>query len=397
MTALTTLCRTATTFDQAKNLDEGALAAFLGRLADAGLGFYLGSGGSGEGHALSLDELERVYRVGVSVAGGKVQANANLPEQHTVANTVAQAEVAVRAGVDVINVYGPTGWHGYRPTDAELLAYYDDVLGQVRHPVAVAPNPIIGYTPSAELTARICDRHHQVVAVNLAGLSDNYFIRLKDALRREVDVYVPYRSSWHTLRAGAAGLLGAEANIIPQTFRRYLDAYAAGDDDGLTESYAELVRFSDYVQRWHTTSPRWLKMSMTVLGLPGAAGGVRDPYRDPAPEQLEEFATGLRRLEVREIQERLALASGPAPAATVEGAERHAQASLRRPGRPGNGPDQGRARRQAHRARRAAAAQRGLRRRLEQPARRGAGQVDAAARHPRAGDPAGGVAQRRRL
>src|ERR1700722_8970176 len=110
MTTLTTLCRTATTFDQAKNLDESALAAFLGRLADAGLGFYLGSGGSGEGHALSPDELERVYRIGVSVAGGKVQANANLPEQHTVANTVAHAEVAMRAGVDVINVYGPTGW-----------------------------------------------------------------------------------------------------------------------------------------------------------------------------------------------------------------------------------------------------------------------------------------------
>ena len=324
MTTLTTLCRTATTFDQAKNLDESALAAFLGRLADAGLGFYLGSGGSGEGHALSPDELERVYRIGVSVAGGKVQANANLPEQHTVANTVAHAEVAMRAGVDVINVYGPTGWHGYRPTDDELIAYYDDVLGQVRHPVAVAPNPIIGYRPSAELTARICDHHHQVVAVNLAGLSDNYFIRLKDALRREVDVYVPFRSSWHTLRAGAAGLLGAEANIIPQTFRHYLDAYSASDDAGLAESYAELVRFSDYVQRWHTTSPRWLKMSMTVLGLWGAAGGVRDPYRDPSPEQLEEFAAGLRKLDVREIQERLSPASGSAPAESAGEVESHA-------------------------------------------------------------------------
>jgi 4-hydroxy-tetrahydrodipicolinate synthase len=310
MSTLTTLCRTATTFDAEKNLDEDALAAFLSRLAEAGLGFYLGSGGSGEGHALSLGELERVYRVGVSVADGKVQANANLPEQHTVANTVTHAEVAVKAGVDVINVYGPTGWHGYRPTDHELVAYFDDVLGQVRHPVAIAPNPIVGYTPAAEIMAGICERHHQVVAVNLAGLSDNYFIRLKDALRRDVEIYVPYRSSWHTLRAGAAGLLGAEANIIPGTFRRYLDAYAAADSAELAASYAELVRFSDYVQRWHTTSPRWLKLAMTVLGLPGAPGGVRDPYRDADPQQVEEFAAGLRKLAVREVQERLSAVSG---------------------------------------------------------------------------------------
>ena len=310
MPTLTTLCRTATTFNPAKGLDEDALAAFLGRLADAGLGFYLGSGGSGEGHALSLDELERVYRVGVAVAGGRVQANANLPEQHTAANTVAHAQVAIRAGVDVINVYGPTGWHGYRPTDEELVAYFDDVLGQISHPVAIAPNPIIGYTPAAPLMAEICARHSQVVAVNLAGLGDSYFIRLKDSLRRDVDVYVPFRSSWHTLRAGATGLLGAEANIIPETFRRYLDAYAAADDAGLTEAYAELVRFSDYVHPWHTTSPRWLKMAMTVLGLPGASGGVRDPYRDAAEAEVEKFAAGLRQLDVREVQESLSAASG---------------------------------------------------------------------------------------
>ncbi len=311
MPALTTLCRTATPFDQAKNLDEDALAAFLGRAGRRRPRLLPRQRRVGEGHALTPQELERVYRVGVAVANGKVQANANLPEQHTVASTVAHAQIAARAGVDVINVYGPTGWHGYRPTDDELGAYYDDVLSQIKHPVAVAPNPIIGYTPSAQLVAEICQRHQQVVAINLAGLGDNYFLRLKDALRRELEIYVPFRSSWHTLRAGATGLLGAEANIIPQTFRRYLDAYAAGDDAGLAELYAELVRFSDYVQRWHTTSPRWLKMSMTVLGLPGAAGGVRDPYRDATPEQLEEFAPGLRQLQVREIQERLAQAARP--------------------------------------------------------------------------------------
>src|ERR1700722_13597292 len=82
-TNMTLLCRTATTFRPDKSLDEEAQRAFLQRLRDAGLGMYLGSAGSGEGHALSRDELTRVYEIGVDIAGDAVQANANPPEQHT--------------------------------------------------------------------------------------------------------------------------------------------------------------------------------------------------------------------------------------------------------------------------------------------------------------------------
>jgi 4-hydroxy-tetrahydrodipicolinate synthase len=305
MSSLTLHCRTVTTFDADQHLDERALGAFLERLVQANLGLYLGSGGSGEGHALTPDELSRVYRVGVEVAAGRVAANANPPEQHTVSATVAHAELAIKAGVDVVNIYGPTTWHGFKPTEDELEAYFDDVLGLVQHPVALAPNPIIGYTPSAPLIARLCDRHHQVQSINLAGLRDDYFLRLKDALHRDVDVYVPFRSSLHTLGLGAAGLLGAEANILPRTFRRYLDLYQAGDDR-LAAVYAELLRFSDFVAPWQAASPRWLKMAMTVLRLPGAAGGTRVPYRPAPPAELARFRAGLEALEVTEIRERLA-------------------------------------------------------------------------------------------
>jgi len=53
-----------------------------------------------------------------------------------------RAKLAIEAGVEVVNVYGPASWHGYRPTDAELGAYYEEVLAAIRHPVALAPNPI---------------------------------------------------------------------------------------------------------------------------------------------------------------------------------------------------------------------------------------------------------------
>ena len=66
------ICRTATTFTPDGELDEDALRQFLQRFVNAKLGIYLASGGSGEGHALSLDEIRRVYEIGVEVCRGKV-------------------------------------------------------------------------------------------------------------------------------------------------------------------------------------------------------------------------------------------------------------------------------------------------------------------------------------
>jgi dihydrodipicolinate synthase/N-acetylneuraminate lyase len=308
MAGRTLICRTVTTFAEDGSLDLEAQAEFLERLAECGFGFYLASAGSGEGHALTREEIRSLYGVGKAVGGGRVPVNANPPEAHTPRNVIEHSLLAAECGVDVINIYGPTAWHGFRPTDAELVAYYDEIFAEIRHPSALAPNPVIGYTPSAAVIARICDRHHQVVAINLAGLDDLYFVRLQDALTRPVDIYVPYDGSLHTLSMGAAGLLGAEANIIPRTFRDYLDHHEAGALNELGRTYAQLHRFSAYVRPWHHASPRWLKMAMTVLGLPGHRGGVRSPYLMPPADELDRFAAGLAGLEIPEIDARLATA-----------------------------------------------------------------------------------------
>ncbi len=309
MSSITLLCRNATTFSKTKQLDEEAFRQFLQRFVDAKLGVYLASGGSGEGHALSWDELRRVYKIGVEVCKGKVPVNANPPEQNTARATIEHAKLAVEAGVDVINIYGPASWHGFRPTDAEFAAYFDEVFKVVKHPVALAPNPVLGYTPKPALIAGICDRYSQVVAVNLSGLGDPYFIDLKDALKRDVPIYVPVPGSLHMLTLGATGLLGAEANIIPKSYRRYLDLYEIGDFAALGRVYADLQRFTRYVASWHSSAPRWIKMAMKVLKLPGGEGGAREPYLMPPDEEVQKFTDGLLRLRLPEIDE-MALAAG---------------------------------------------------------------------------------------
>ncbi|HEX4214940.1 MAG TPA: dihydrodipicolinate synthase family protein [Candidatus Dormibacteraeota bacterium] len=304
------LCRNATTFGPQGELDEEAYRASLQRFVDAGLGVYMASGGSGEGHSLSWDELGRVYRIGVEVCRGKVPVNSNQPEQHTAAASLVHARLAVEAGVDTVNIYGPAGWHGYRPTDGEYLTYFDRVLPEIQHPVALCPNPILGYTVPAPVIARICNRYRQVSALNLSGISsDAYLVGLREELDREVDIYVGHHASLNALAMGASGLLGAEANLIPGTFRRYLDLYEAGELEELGRVYADITRVAQFVGRWKGGSPRWIKMAMRVFGLPGGEGGVREPYLMPPAEEIARFAEGAIALHVPEIDD-LARAAG---------------------------------------------------------------------------------------
>lgn len=294
------ICRTATTFSPGGAFDEDAFRRHLQRFIDAGLGVYLASGGSGESHAMSMEELRRVYTAGVASLKGKVPVYANPPEQHTVETTLDQTRLAIECGAEVVNIYGPEGRHGYKPTKEEYLAYHDALLPQVSHPVALAPNPILGYSPEPHLVAQLCNRYTQVVAVNLALQTDDYLLPLLDGLKRSLQVYVPVSGSLNSLALGATGLLGAEANILPQTHRRYIDGIEARDHRAIGIAYAELKRFNHFVAGWGV-SPRWLKAAMAVLSLPGGDGGPRPPFLALQGAEMHRFRQGLLGLDIEEI------------------------------------------------------------------------------------------------
>jgi 4-hydroxy-tetrahydrodipicolinate synthase len=304
------ICRTLTPFAADGALDEQAFAQHLDRLIGNGHGVYLASGGSGESHAMTRKEIKRVYEIGIACCRGRVPAFANPPEQHTAEAAYEHALIAASAGIEMVNLYGPSNLHGYVPSDEEYLAYHREFLDRFTKPVALAPNPIIGYTPRPALVARICNEYGQVRAVNLALQTASYMAEVLDALKRPVEFYVPLAGSQTMLAMGATGMLGAEANIVPRTYRRYAALCEAGASPALGETYRALMRLTRFLSRWGT-SPRWLKMALRVLDLPGGQGVPRRPYLLPPPEQIAEFAKGLGGLGLEEIDEMM---RGRAPA-----------------------------------------------------------------------------------
>jgi dihydrodipicolinate synthase/N-acetylneuraminate lyase len=145
--------------------------------------------------------------------------------------------------------------------------------------------------------------------VNLIGLKgDSYFLELRERLDRDVDLNVGLSGSLNTLGLGARGLICNLANILPKTVRRYVDLYESGEREELHRVYADLDRFTRYVDTTAWRNPRWQKMAAQVLNLPGAAGGLRPPFQMPPPAELDRFAHGLLRLGIQELDELAAVA-----------------------------------------------------------------------------------------
>src|SRR6201999_2935562 len=115
-----------TPMDKEGRLDEDGIRAHLQRMVDAGVGVYLGSGGSGEGHALEIDELARLYQLGAEVCKGKVPVYCNPPESRTADEMQRKANAAMDAGVDLVQFYQLDAGHGRQPPLSEQEMYYHD-------------------------------------------------------------------------------------------------------------------------------------------------------------------------------------------------------------------------------------------------------------------------------
>ena len=314
MNKLGLLVRIPTPFLVSGGIDETALRLIIRSLIAQKCHVIAGSSGTGEGYALSRDELKRIFKISVEECRGKVRFYANPPENHTAKATREMIEMSAATGADIFTLFPLAGWHGMRPTDLELLAYYDAVLSGITLPIALVVHPLVGYTPTPALLAKVINKYPQITEFFFTGVGDDYFVRLTEMVDRKIDFYTMFTASLQGLAMGSAGLIATEATIIPKTFRRYVDLYEQGKIDEMGRVYADIRRFLNYVSAWHPSNVRAIKMAMKVLKLPGGEGGLREPYRLPPDDEMASFTDGLLRLGVAEINDQARAAGLKVPA-----------------------------------------------------------------------------------
>jgi 4-hydroxy-tetrahydrodipicolinate synthase len=285
-------------------IDLDAYAELLDRLCRANIGAYLGSGGAGEGHALTLDELRDLYQVGVATCKGRVPVAANPREPRTAHQMLELATIAADAGVDIVQLYSLDAGHGMKPTPAELERYYTFLLDRLDYPVAISVHAGYPYYVPPSFIASLCSRYEQVKDVNVI-MPMAYFLELSEELSdlgRSVRLYTSVVTMVEGLLAGSYGCQAAEPNLIPFTFRRLVDAILTSDMETASRTYPFVYDVARTVQRWAPSTARWLKMGMKVLNLPGGDGGLREPYVLPGQADLDDMAEAFRRLRVADVE-----------------------------------------------------------------------------------------------
>lgn len=244
--------------------------------------------GTGEFHALGIDEVGTVVAATVDAVAGQVPVVAGTggPLGHA----MAAARAAEEAGADALLVLPPYLVNG--PVDG-LIAYIEAVASASSLPVIVYHRGNANFTAKAisQLAANpkvigfkdgvgdVGLAQEIVTAVKASGRTD--FLLFNGLLTAELSQGA-YRGLGIPLYSSAAFAMA------PEIATAYYDAYMDGDEErreALLEGfYAPLVRLRDQTPGFGVAL---IKAGLRLAGLP--VGSVRPPLVDPSEEQLVEL------------------------------------------------------------------------------------------------------------
>lgn len=287
-----------TPFDESGDVDWAATRAHFARLRTAGVGVYVGGGGSGEGHALLPDEVERLLALAADQLHGTVPTRAMGVEPRTAREMIDFGRRVDAAGLDTMQVYSLDMGHLGIPRPPELERYFSAVLDAVELRCVLSTHFSVGYLVPVDLLVALCERYPQVVGVNcsISGSDFPYLVRLLDELPERIEVHVG--GPMHTLSAlamGGTGFLSSEGNLVPQLVQSLVTSYAAGDHAASVLAYTQVMRVSALL-----TSRVAVKSILRALDLPG---GYPRPPRMFVGDELDPRATvdALRELAIPEL------------------------------------------------------------------------------------------------
>jgi len=288
-----------TPFDIAGRIDEAGFREHLRRMAAAGIGVYVGGGGSGEGFALTTPERSRILEIAAEELRGTVPFRSMCVETRSAEEMVEYARVAEAAGVDAAQIYSLDLGHGHLPTHDEILEYLIDVLSATKVPCVLSTHQSVGYRIPVASIARVVERFDHVVGVNSSHGDLGYLTSIVDAVGDRVEVHVggPLQAL-SALALGANGFLSSEANLAPRLCRAVITAYEGGAGDELLGAFGRLARLS--LALYDRGGIRATKAVLQRLGLPG--GYPRKPQLPVADAAVDELMAMIDELELAALE-----------------------------------------------------------------------------------------------
>jgi dihydrodipicolinate synthase/N-acetylneuraminate lyase len=268
-----------THFDDALQIDHGAVSAEVARLITAGVDGIVVCGTMGEANSLTAVERRDLVTTTVRATAGRVPVCAGVSAP-TAALAAAHARHAAAAGADTLMTLPPLL---YRADRAEVLRFLQAVAGATELPLMVYNNPeASGVDLTPDLLAQIAA---EVPAVHAIKETSGDARRITDLITRCPDVDILVGGDDWALEGcvmGAAGWISGIAVVLPEACVRLWELGSAGDLVGARELYRRLLGLA----RLDMTSKlvQYFKAALDGLGLPG--GPCREPRLPLTADEL---------------------------------------------------------------------------------------------------------------
>lgn len=288
-----------TPFNQDLSLNEDGYRRHLRRLAAAGLTVFVAGEGCSEVLSLKPDELRRVLSIGADELLGVVPVIAFGALGRNAADQIEFLAAAETAGLRMAGLYPLDATHKRVPTEAELEAYYDEVLSSTNLDIVLACySPHDAYVVSPEILARIAARHQNLVEVQCSGPDLVYLTQVMNAVGPEVGVHSG--GIEHALTnavLGGTGFVSAEANVTP----KLAAALAEACNEGRLQDAGNHIQRLIEVKRIHRRHGFIvaLKAMLDACDLDG--GPVRPPMLPLSPDVTAVIRSELAHLDIEEL------------------------------------------------------------------------------------------------
>ncbi|MDB5737839.1 MAG: dihydrodipicolinate synthase family protein [Sphingomonas bacterium] len=275
-----------TPFTEDGAIDEDAVRRHLRRMGAAGMGVYIGGGGSGEGYTLALEETKRLLEIGVEELKGKSPVRAMGVEPRTARQMIEFLHMAEATGIEAAQVYSLDVGHGHVPTPKELDAYFSEVLEACTMPLILSTHQSVGYVIPAPVIVALYERYPQLIGLNISHQDPNYLRILVDALGSKVDILTggPHQCAL-VLAYGGQGFLSSEGNLAPRLCMAVIQAAKDGDNAKFLDLWGKLMRLT-----FALYGNGGIRVTKAVLNAMGQPGGYPRKPRLPAEEDSLERA-----------------------------------------------------------------------------------------------------------
>jgi 4-hydroxy-tetrahydrodipicolinate synthase len=288
-----------TPFTEDGALDEAGLRAHLRRLADSGIGIYVGGSGSGEGYTLSPQERGRVLKIAREEVGKDTPLRAMGVEPRSAAEMIAYAELVTQAGLDAMQIYSLDEGHGNRPKDRELETFLRDVLEAVACPVVLSSHQSVGYALPRELVVELIESYDQIIGINFTHQDVGALLRMIEAVAGRIDIHVGGPMQAITaLALGAQGYLSSEGNLAPKLCVRVIDHHRRGELADRDAAFKKVLQLFTEIQALGGIAAT--KGALRALGLAG--GWPRRPRLPVDSAAGRQLAKCFEELSLREIE-----------------------------------------------------------------------------------------------